>query len=80
MAVLAVGACTVAVDLGKIKAEIHAGIHFPKARMGELTVKVLLARRLDRARHRPAIKDNDSRLVLIVEFFGPDRPLEDGKQ
>jgi len=63
--------------LGKTKAELFAGTHFPEARMAGLTVGELRDRWLARSKHKRTVQDDEIRFRRIAAFFGPDRPITD---
>ena len=63
--------------LGKTKAELFAGTHFPEARMAGLTVGELRDRWLARSKHKRTVQDDEIRFRRVVTFFGVDRSITD---
>lgn len=61
--------------LGKIKAEIHEGRHFPEKRRASMSVEQLAAAWRARSSEKRSLRDDEQRFKRIVEFFGPDRPI-----
>lgn len=59
--------------LGKIRAEIHEGRHFPEKRRASMTVAQLSAAWLARSSDKQSLRNDEQRFKRIVEFFGPDR-------
>jgi len=61
--------------LAKIQAGLFAGTFFPEKRKAQLTLGELQDRWLEHAKHKKSARDDASRFVRIIEFFGEDRPV-----
>ncbi|MCC7382229.1 MAG: site-specific integrase [Deltaproteobacteria bacterium] len=63
--------------LGKIKAELFAGTHFPEKRTVGLTIEDLQAKWLARAKHKKSVRDDEIRFRRIIAFFGAKRRVQE---